>query len=65
MFKRGDIVEILEAFQDPGDETLTWIVQSDEEKGRVDLVINELNGEIKPTHTVKSDWICCVTPKAR
>lgn len=34
MFKRGDIMEILEEFQDPGDNTFTWMVLHDEEKGR-------------------------------
>jgi hypothetical protein len=33
MFKRGDIVEILEEFQDPGDSIFTWMVLHDEEKG--------------------------------
>lgn len=57
MFTRGDIVEILEAFQDPGDETLTWVVEHDEEKGRVDLVPHEMTGAIKPMYTVKTEWV--------
>ena len=57
MFRRGDIVEILEEFQDPGDATLTWVVQDDEEKGRVDLVPFEMTNVIKPPYTVKIDWI--------
>lgn len=64
MFKRGDIVEMLEEFQDPGDDTLTWVVQADEEKGRVDLVPLEVGGAIKPLYTVKTDWIRIATPKA-
>lgn len=64
MFKRGDIVEILPEFQDPGDDTLTWIVQADEEKGRVDLVPVEVIGAIKPLYTVKTDWIRIAPPKA-
>ena len=63
MFKRGDIVEMLEEFQDPGDDTLTWIVQADEEKGRVDLVPDEVGGTIKPMYTVKTDWIRLTAPK--
>ena len=65
MFRRGDIVEILEEFQDPGDETFTWIVQDDEEKGRVDLVPYEFTGEIKPMYTVKTEWIRLSPPKAQ
>ena len=64
MFKRGDIVEIIEEFQDRGDDTLTWIVQTDEEKGRVDLVPHEVGGAIKPTYTVKTDWIRLAAPTA-
>lgn len=37
MFKRGDIIETLEEFQDSGDNTFTWMVLHDEEKGRVDI----------------------------
>jgi hypothetical protein len=57
MFKRGDVVEILEEFQDPGDATLTCVVQDHEEKGRVDLAPLEMTGAIKPLYTVKTDWI--------
>lgn len=63
MFKRGDVVEILEEFQDPGDATLTWVVQDDEEKGRVNLVPFEMKGAIKPLYTVKTDWIRLKPPK--
>ena len=65
MFRRGDVVEILEEFQEPGDENFTWIVQDDEEKGRVDLVPYEITGEIKPMHTVKTDWIRLAPPRAQ
>jgi hypothetical protein len=34
-FKKGDVVEILENYRDPGDELLTWVVDDDSEKGRV------------------------------
>ena len=63
MFKRGDVVEILEEFQDPGDATLTWVVQDDEEKGRVNLVPFEMKGAIKPLYTVKIDWIRLKPPQ--
>lgn len=57
MFKHGDIVEILEEFQDPGDNTLTWMVLHDEEKGRVDITPIDIELEIKPTYTLKTDQI--------
>jgi hypothetical protein len=57
MFKRGDIVEILQEFQDVGDSTFTWIVLHDEEKGRVDITPIDIELQIKPTYTLKADQI--------
>ena len=57
MFKRGDIVEILEEFQDQGDSTFIWIVLHDEEKGRVDITPIDINLKIKPIYTLKTDQI--------
>lgn len=57
MFKRGDNVEIVEAFQDPGDDSLTWVVEHDEERGRVDVVPFEMTGSIKLRYTFKIEWI--------
>ncbi len=57
MFKKGDRVEILKEFQDPGDENFTWIVQEDEEKGRVDIVPANIQLEIQPLYVVPAHWI--------
>lgn len=57
MFKRGDIVEILEEFQDPGDSTYTWMVLHDEEKGRVDISPTNIKLKIKPTYTLRTNQI--------
>jgi aminoglycoside phosphotransferase len=57
MFKRGDRVEILKDFQDPGDEEFTWIVMDDEEKGRVDIQPVDIPMNIKPLYTVQVGWI--------
>lgn len=54
MFKRGDKVTILKEFQDPGDDTFTWIVSGDEEKGRVDITPIDIPLDIKPIYTVQS-----------
>jgi hypothetical protein len=64
MLKRGDRVEILEAFQDPGDDEFTWIVQGDEEKGRVDIVPVDIPMEIKPVYVVEVSWVRLVAPQA-
>lgn len=61
MFKRGDKVEILKEFQDLGDETFTWIVIGDEEKGRVDITPIDIKLDIKPIHTVQTHWIKLTT----
>ena len=57
MFKRGDIVEILEEFRDPGDSAFTWVVLHDEEKGRVDIAPINIKLKIKPTYTLKTTQI--------
>jgi hypothetical protein len=57
MFKRGNQVEILPEFQDPGDDTFTWVVISDEEKGRVDISPINISLTIKPIYTVTVDQI--------
>lgn len=57
MFKRGDQVELLEQYRDPGDEEFTWMVLGDEEKGRVDIMPVDIHMAIKPTYTVQVDWI--------
>ncbi len=57
MFKRGDHVEILEQFRDPGDEDFTWVVVGDEEKGRVEICPIDIQMEIKPVQTVNVEWI--------
>ena len=36
MFNRGDRVEILDGYRDPGDDEFVWIVQGDDENGRLD-----------------------------
>lgn len=57
MFKRGDNVELLEAFRDPGDEEFAWVVVGDEEKGRVDIspLVTGLN--LPPVYTVQAEWL--------
>lgn len=57
MFKRGNQVEILPEFQDPGDDTFTWVVLGDEEKGRVDISPIDIDLTIKPIYTVTVDQI--------
>lgn len=64
MFECGDIVEILEDFQDLGDNTFKWTIQAYEEKGQIGLVHPEVGGAIKPMYTVKTDWIRLAARKA-
>jgi hypothetical protein len=56
-FLKGDIVKILPAFQDAGDDEFTWVVVADEEKGRVDISTVDSPLTIKPVHIVQTDWI--------
>lgn len=57
LIQKGDLVEILPAFQDEGDSDYQWVAVDDEEKGR--LFISTINSgmRIRPVHVVQSDWI--------
>jgi hypothetical protein len=56
-FLKGDIVKILPEFQDSGDDEFTWVVVTDEEKGRVDISAVNSPLTVKPVHIVQTDWI--------
>ena len=56
-FLKGDIVKILPEFQDAGDGEFTWVVVTDEEKGRVDISAVNSPLTIKPVHIVQTYWI--------
>ena len=47
-FKRGEIVEILEDYQDRGDADVIWVVDEAEEKGRVTLIASNSPLSMKP-----------------
>jgi hypothetical protein len=57
MFKRGDIVVLLEEFQKLVDAPTEWIVNADEENGFVDLLPLNMEGATKTPFKVKFEWI--------
>jgi hypothetical protein len=57
LFAKGEVVRILPEYQDPGDEEFTWVVMTDEEKGRVDISPVDIPMNIKPWSTVQTTWI--------
>lgn len=57
MIRKGDIVEILSAFRDPGDQEFTWVALSDEEKGRVDIQPVDIGMRIRPVYPLRSDQV--------
>lgn len=57
MIHKGDTVEILPAFRDPGDESFTWMALTDEEKGRVDIQPVDIGMNIRPIYTLRSDQL--------
>ncbi|MDD2918647.1 hypothetical protein [Rhodoferax sp.] len=57
LFKKGDFVSILPAFQDAGDDQFTWVVMADEEKGRVDICPVNSSLTIKPVYTLQTGQI--------
>lgn len=56
-FKKGDVVEILEKYQDPGDKLLTWMVVDGSEKGRATIVAVDSPMSLKPRYVVETSWI--------
>lgn len=56
-FLKGDVVKVRPEFQDEGDDDFTWVVVSDEEKGRVDISAIDSPLTIKPIHIVQTEWI--------
>ena len=56
-FSSGDVVKILPEYRDLGDEEVIWIVEEDEEKGRVTLIASNSSMSIKPRCVVQTAWI--------
>jgi hypothetical protein len=66
MFKQGDLVKIVPAWQDEGDDLLTWVVKCDEivdpELGtRVHIQLVDLSNPLPPSQLVKAEWIEHIT----
>ena len=57
MFKRGDIVVLLEEFQKLVDAPTAWIVNEDEENGLVDLLPLDVESATKTPFKAKIEWI--------
>lgn len=55
--RKGDIVSIRPEFQDPGDDSLTWVVVFDEEKGRVDISPFDTGLTIPPVYTLRVEQV--------
>ena len=56
-FRKGDFVEILSQYRDPGDELLSWMALEDSEKGRVTIVAIDSPLSLKPSYTVNTTWL--------
>jgi hypothetical protein len=57
MIKEGDIVEILDEYQDDGDHRFVWMAVQDELNGSVLISPINIGMTIKPITLVKSEWI--------
>lgn len=57
MVRKGDVVEGLPQWRDPGDEQFTWVAMADEEKGRIDVVPADHPLDIKPTSVMRTEWV--------
>lgn len=63
MIRKGEIVEILPAFRDAGDDEFTWVAVTDEEKGRIDIQPMDIALRIAPRYTVDASQIRLVHRK--
>ena len=58
MIYAGDLLRIRPEWRDAGDEFLTWVARSDEEKGRLDISALELaSAAIWPMQTVTVEMV--------
>jgi hypothetical protein len=57
MIKKGDRIDILPQWQDPGDENYVWVAVEDEEDGKVTISPISMEVAIKPCSTVFSDQV--------
>ena len=58
MIRKGDRVRIRRDWQDKGDEAMTWVARSDEDKGRIDISALELKSwPIWPVQTVSVETL--------
>lgn len=56
-YVKGDLVEVLQEYQDAGDDECEWVCVDDEEKGRVTIANVNNAMRITPTHVVNVEWI--------
>jgi hypothetical protein len=57
MIKKGDRIDILPEWQDPGDDNFVWVAVDDEEKGRITISPISMDVPIKPCSTVFSNQL--------
>ncbi len=60
MLIKGNIIQILPQYQDPGDDSFIWVVVGDEEKGRVDISPLSILIKIKPVYTIEVNQVVLV-----
>lgn len=60
-YRKGDRVEILPDYQDQGDSDFTWVVLTDEDRGRVDIQPIDHPMATKPIYTVEVTQIRLVS----
>lgn len=53
--QKGDIVEILDRYQDPGDDQMIWVADQDEKNSRVS--IKPLNSSSRLSYVIDTKWV--------
>lgn len=57
MLKKGDIVKIKPAWQDEGDDSLTWVALEDEDGGRVRIEPLNTGLRFPPNQVVTTEMV--------
>lgn len=57
MIKKGDVVKLKPAYQDPGDDKYTWKAIEDEDGGRVRIMPVDTSLAFPPNYVVEVSWL--------
>jgi len=57
MVKKGQVVKLKPAYQDPGDDKYIWQAIEDEDGGRVRIMPTDTKLSYPPNYVVETSWL--------